>query len=251
MMTTNRFITILDSVDSTNNYAMQQVHAGMAKHGMAFIAREQTAGKGQRGKTWQAAAGQNIAMSLVLEPISLKIADQFCLSMAIALACRDFFDQYAGGNTLIKWPNDIYWNDRKAGGMLIESVIGASNGGTWKWAVVGIGININQLDFDPSIPNPVSLKAITGKTYDIIDMGSALYKNIMEAYELLLQTPAEILTNNYCRQLYKWQQKQLLKKGESIFETTIQGVNTKGQLLCSDTIDRSFEFGEVEWVIAK
>jgi BirA family biotin operon repressor/biotin-[acetyl-CoA-carboxylase] ligase len=119
---------------------MQQVHAGMAKHGMAYMALTQTAGKGQRGKTWDSAPGQNIAMSLVLEPKSIQLSQQFCLNMAIASCCRSFFDQYAGGNTLIKWPNDIYWNDRKAGGILIESVIAASASDNWKWAVVGIGI---------------------------------------------------------------------------------------------------------------
>ncbi len=248
-MNTNRLITILDSVDSTNNYAMQQVHAGMAKHGMAWVAKEQLAGKGQRGKVWQAAPGQNIAMSLVLEPISLKLADQFCLSMAVALACRHFFNQYAGGNTFIKWPNDIYWNDRKAAGILIESVIGASNGGNWKWAVIGIGINLNQTAFDPTIPNPISLQAITGKTYDLVEMATELHENLLQAYDRLLQEPYEKLEQDYCRQLYKLQHKQTLKKGDQVFDSIIQGVNRKGQLLTKDTIERSFEFGEVEWII--
>ena len=133
----NSFI-ILTSVDSTNNYAMAMVQSGQASHGDAFFSWEQTAGKGQRGRHWQTGKGQNIALSVVLEPTAIKPGHQFYLSVAVALACYDFFNAIAGPETFIKWPNDIFWRDRKAGGVLIENVF---NGNTWRFAVVGIGIN--------------------------------------------------------------------------------------------------------------
>ena len=88
------FFKILDSVDSTNNYAMARVREGMAKHGMAFVAKEQTSGKGQRGKSWQMQPGKSIAMSLVLKTDKLRTDQQFYLSMLIALAANDFLKKY-------------------------------------------------------------------------------------------------------------------------------------------------------------
>ncbi|HMX79677.1 MAG TPA: biotin--[acetyl-CoA-carboxylase] ligase, partial [Ferruginibacter sp.] len=158
------FLRILEAVDSTNNYAMAQVHAGLANHGLAWFAQEQTAGKGQRGKRWQTGKGKNIAMSLVLEPERFGRVKPFLLSASIALACHAFFEKYAGPPTRIKWPNDLYWGDRKAGGILIENVYHGKN---WKWAVAGTGININEDRFDPELINPVSLYQITGTQYNV------------------------------------------------------------------------------------
>src|SRR3954470_11214345 len=94
IMTISRFFKILDKVDSTNNYAMAQVHAGLAKHGMACFAREQAAGKGQRGRQWDSEPGKNIALSLVLQPDLLKISQGFYLSATVALACYELLSKY-------------------------------------------------------------------------------------------------------------------------------------------------------------
>ena len=96
-MPRDSFFKILDTVDSTNNYAMAKVHAGMTSHGMVWFAHEQTAGKGQRGKNWETEAGKNIAMSLVLQPETLHATQQFYLSAAVALSCFEFFSGHAGG----------------------------------------------------------------------------------------------------------------------------------------------------------
>ncbi|WP_315818363.1 biotin--[acetyl-CoA-carboxylase] ligase [Paraflavitalea speifideaquila] len=117
-------LIILPVIDSTNNYAMAQATAGLASHGTVYFALQQTAGKGQRGKTWHTTPGENIMMSVVIQPQALITNQQFLLSAAIALGCYDFFKTYAGEETSIKWPNDIYWRDRKAAGILIESRVG-------------------------------------------------------------------------------------------------------------------------------
>ena len=241
--------SILDSVESTNNYAMQQVHAGMAKHGMAWFAMNQTSGKGQMGKSWLSEPGQNIAMSLVLKPERFKNSGQIQLILAVALTCKKFLEKHLGAEIKIKWPNDIYWNDRKAGGILIESIMGTGESDNWKWAVVGIGMNINQTAFDPSLPNPVSLKQITGKEFALIDLAKELCSNLLICVEALNQKTKEELLSEYHQHLYKLNEKVKLKKDNAVFEGVIKGVNVKGQLVVQHALEDAFDFGEIEWVL--
>lgn len=244
-MPANGLFNILARVDSTNNYAMAMVHAGMAEHGMAWFTPHQTAGRGRRGRAWQGQAGQNIALSVALRPPATALANPFALSMMAALACHRFFAPLAGDATRLKWPNDLYWRDRKAGGLLIENSYHGSN---WQWAVVGMGININQTDFGEMGTRAVSLRQITGQGFDIAALGQQLHG-------LLLQTVAEYdtlgpapLCSHYNALLYRLGQSIRLKKGSQVFDTTLTGVSPQGLLLTSDTLERSFAFDEVELV---
>ncbi len=153
-------LIILESVDSTNNYAMAMVQKGVANSGDAVFAMEQSSGKGRRGKTWKSQRGENILLTVLAQMQWLPVQEQFRLSMAVALACHDFFSQYIKENIKIKWPNDIFINDSKAGGILIENVV---KGNLWQWAIIGIGLNINQEDFEKDILKAISLKQITGQ----------------------------------------------------------------------------------------
>jgi BirA family transcriptional regulator, biotin operon repressor / biotin---[acetyl-CoA-carboxylase] ligase len=255
----------LESVDSTNNYAMGKVHAGSASHGAIFFAHEQWAGKGQRGRSWTSAPGGNITMSVVLEPVFLTITRQFSLSAAVALACHDLFSHYAGNEqTSIKWPNDLYWRDRKAGGILIEN---SFRGDQWLSAIAGIGININQVQFPDDLRNPVSLRQISGRSFDAVALAKELGQCLERRYEQLRaemagsgipgnadeQTPcgesgAVSLLEAYNARLYKRGTTARLKKDQAVFETTIQGVSPAGELLTRDSLERRFNFGEVEWL---
>ncbi len=236
---------ILPVIDSTNNYAMRQIQAGLANHGTTWFALEQTAGKGQRGKSWLTTPNQNIMLSTVVTP-GLVATRQFLLSATVALACYDFYKKYAGDETRIKWPNDVYWRDRKAGGILIENVF---RGADWLYAVVGIGINVNQIAFDPSLPNPVSLKQITGKDFDAAQMGKELCQALENRYQALQTGGIDSIMQQYQQVLYKMHQPVTLKKGTILFETTIRGVSDTGRLLTKDVIEREFDFGEVELII--
>ena len=255
MPASNYAFTILDSVDSTNNYAMAKAHAGLAKHGDAFFSFVQTGGKGQRGKTWQTGNGENIAISIIAEPKQLQVAEQFKLSVAVALGCYDFFSGYAGDETFIKWPNDIYWRDRKAGGVLIENVIGKnktskdSNDSIWKYAVIGIGININQTAFNRELKNVVSLRQITGKHFDVVALAKELQVMILKRIDSLAMKEFEKLLADYNTCLFKRNSIVKLKKGTIEFDTMIKSVTESGQLFTTDTIDNFFDFGEVEWVL--
>lgn len=237
---------ILETVDSTNNYAMQQVHAGKAKHGDSWFALEQTHGRGRRGRQWITEKGENVVLSIVADSSFLQIHEQFQLSAATALACYDLFKGFDNVNTKIKWPNDLFWSDRKAGGILIENVL---KGNIWQWSVIGVGININQLLFPLQHIRPVSLKQITGNHFDPVELGRQLYANVMSRLAELKAHNFRNLLEEYNSVLYKKNEKARLKKGNVIFETTISGVSPYGQLQTMDTIERSFRFDEVEWLL--
>ena len=305
MISTGGNLTILESVDSTNNYAMAMVRTGLAKHGDGYFAKAQLQGKGQRGKTWQTEPGTNIILSLTMQPLSLPISRQFHFSAAIALAVRDFFDAYAGGDTTIKWPNDIYWRDRKAGGILIENIIAGRetsdvrreasdvnretsgvrgeatdvrreaenvrreatdvrgeasndeaqahntqhttlNTTAWQWAIVGMGININQTSFPENLRNVVSLKQIAGKTHDVIELAKELCGYIEDRYQQLLA--GEDLVAAYNQHLFMKDQLVTLKKDNRVFKATIKNVTPTGQLSVMTAMEEHFDFGEIEWI---
>ncbi len=176
----------LSTIDSTNIYAMAQIKEGLAKSGSCFRADFQTQGKGQHGRVWESVTGQNLLCTYILEIKQLDSdknwvpEHQIGFSAAIALGIRSFFDSMTNGDTKIKRPNDIYWRDRKAGGILIENIV---RGSEWTWAVVGIGININQTQFSTDAPNPVSLKQITGRDWDIRLLQEALTKSLNTSLE--------------------------------------------------------------------
>ncbi len=237
--------TELTEVDSTNNYAMAQAQQGTANHGHSWFAWRQTAGKGSRGKSWTAADGENIILSVLLSPPSLLQPHHFYLSAGVALAALDFFRSYTDSETTIKWPNDIYWRDRKAAGILIENNM---RGAEWQWSVAGIGININQTRFDSSLINPVSLKQITGKTYDVTALAKTLCRCLQVRYKQLQQCKESILAD-YNAVLYKQGETVKLKKGAVVFTGTIQSVNEHGQLEIAGGLQPKVDFGELEWVI--
>jgi BirA family biotin operon repressor/biotin-[acetyl-CoA-carboxylase] ligase len=232
----------LESVDSTNNYAMGLIHEGLARDGMVCLARHQWAGKGQRGKSWQSEAGQNLMMSLIIVPGSLLVSQQFLFSAAVALGMLDSVQMYERQNWSIKWPNDIYWNDRKAAGILIESII---QGKKWPYAVVGVGMNLNQVSFPADIPNAISLKQITGKNQDALAIAREMLPPIQNRISNLRKDPGQILTD-FNQSLYKIHQPVTLKKGNELIIADLKGVNEQGLLL---TDAGTFGSGEVQLTV--
>ena len=186
----------LSEIDSTNMYAMEQIHAQKALSGSVYQTDFQTNGKGQHGRIWESYRGENLLCTYVLELNALKQgknwvpSEQLGLSAAVALGAQAFFMEFAGEETKIKKPNDIYWRDRKAGGILIENIV---RGTDWTWTVIGIGLNINQTQFSNEAGNPVSLKQITGKDWDIKTMQKKLAEALSASLNLWL-TEGELLT---------------------------------------------------------
>ena len=253
----------IQSVDSTNNYARRQIGSveqpgiqDEPPYGTAFFAHEQTAGRGQRSRDWLSEKGSNIVLSIVIDPRPLMVSQQFQLSACVAVSVHEFFMKYAGDITRIKWPNDIYWQDRKAGGVLIESgvtsrqlAVGSQQPeiGNWDWAIVGIGININQTIFPDSLPNPVSLKQITGNDFVPVELAKELCSTLDKNYRQLIAEGFHDIYTTYNANLYKREQKQRFKKENRVFEAIIKGVTREGKLLVSHGFEEEFDFGEIEW----
>ena len=156
-----------------------------------YTADFQTNGKGQHGRVWESSKGQNILCSYILELNTLDAlknwtpTDQIGFSAAIALGARSFFAGFAGSETKIKKPNDIYFSDRKAGGILIENLV---RGKEWTWSVIGIGMNINQNAFSSAAvnsvsSNPISLQEITNKSWDVKQLQNHLSEALNNAIQ--------------------------------------------------------------------
>lgn len=240
----------LQSVDSTNNYALTQAHAGLAQHGSAFFAHEQVSGKGQRGKNWSSGIDTSVILSILINPAPLQISQQFQLSACVAVSVHQYFFQLMGDDTTIKWPNDLYWQDRKAGGILIESIIRPQNEiSQWAWAVAGIGININQKSFSPDLKNPVSLLQITGKETIPMMHAHEICSRLEANFNLLLSGNFSAIHTYYNQHLFKKNKTVRLKKGTQRFEAEIKGVSVDGGLLTQHAIAEEFRFGEIEWVL--
>ena len=247
-MSQNQLFTILDDVESTNNYAMAKLHAGLAVHGQAWFARDQWGGKGQRDNKWLSKKDDNLILTIILKPDKVFRNNLFFFNTVVACTCREFFSQLAGEETFIKWPNDIYFNDRKAGGILIENVF---SGKVWEWAIVGIGININQTDFNTLNVNGTSLKNINGKFFNPIELARQLQITLLQNFKKIQESSQDFYMDYYNEYLYKKNTKVKLKKGNIVFYSTVKGVDKNGQLITSDAIERQFNSGEIKWLLTE
>ena len=157
-----------DSIGSTNTY-LRELNGGDPDYDYEVaVATYQTAGRGQKGNSWESEAGKNLLFSILAHPSGIKVQEQFYISEAIALAVSDSVisaidPEYASGVS-VKWSNDIYWNDYKMAGILIENTL---QGSTILDTVVGVGLDVNQEVFVSDAPNPISLKNITGRDFDL------------------------------------------------------------------------------------
>jgi BirA family transcriptional regulator, biotin operon repressor / biotin---[acetyl-CoA-carboxylase] ligase len=234
---------ILDQTESTNNYAMARVRNGLAVDAEAWFTHHQTGGRGQRGKNWNSLPNQNLLMSIVLKVEPAFIQHPFLFNALIANTSRLFLSSFVDRPVYIKWPNDLYIDDRKAGGMLIENNY---QGSQWQWSVLGIGINLNQTEFPDEAGRPVSLCQISKTRFDTVETAKQLHQYIIEAVRQDF-APDKIL-QDYNDHLFARNRVMRLRKDRSIFETKVVSVDAYGQLHCVDTIPRVFNFGEIEWL---
>ena len=237
----------LPVVESTNIYAMDHLQANLAAHGVVYFAHAQTKGKGQHGKRWETEAGKNLTMSVILDCSFLSLLNQFPLSVMVAVSFHDLVSKYAHEETFIKWPNDLYWRDRKAGGILIENQV---RGNHWLGSVVGIGLNLNQTAFPVMLKNPVSLKQITGKQHEPINMAKEFCAFLEIRYQQLKNGDFEGLLKHYNKYLYKVGQQARLQYQSKAFDCIIKGVGADGELKVQNGLKDSFQFGEVEWLFS-
>ena len=211
-------------------------------------AERQSSGRGQRGHSWHSTEGENLTFSVVLKPTFLPIVEQFLLSEVVALALVDTFAAY-GIECRIKWTNDIYAEDRKITGVLIEHSL---SGDTLARTIVGIGINVNQHDFPDDLPNPTSMAIERGRTFDRRAVLELFSERLGELYSVLERGDKRLIESRYRQAMYHLDTLATYAylSGER-FEATIRGVRPSGELRlehCDGTI-REYAFKEVEFVL--
>jgi len=236
----------VETVASTNSYLKELAHHRVLEEGTVIVTRNQTEGRGQRGNTWESEAGKNIACSILLCPSFVPIQRFFLLSEAISLGVKETLDAYTDGIT-VKWPNDIYHQERKIAGILIENEI---TGNKYSLSVAGIGININQERFLSDAPNPVSLKQITGKDHDTEALSKELVRNIFYRYEQLKAGNTETLIRMYHDALYRKIGFHHYEDSGGIFNAHIVRVSDDGflHLITDREEERSYEFKSVRFI---
>jgi BirA family biotin operon repressor/biotin-[acetyl-CoA-carboxylase] ligase len=220
----------LTTVDSTNSYASEMLRQNTAIEGTIIYTFNQTNGRGQRGNTWLGEPNKNVALSLILTPGFLDAKDQFLLTKIISLSVADLMAellQNQGNCTIkIKWPNDIYVNDKKIAGILIENTL-AKN--TIQNSIIGIGLNVNQTEFSREI-NATSLKKITSAEFDLKEVIARLCDFIEARYLQLKCNKLDNLNHAYLKYLYRLNSWEKYSVTGKIFEGKIIGITASGKL---------------------
>jgi BirA family transcriptional regulator, biotin operon repressor / biotin---[acetyl-CoA-carboxylase] ligase len=239
-------IHFLDEVESTNQYLINFLESDNIEEEMAVACFNQTKGRGQRGNTWISESGKNISYSIAIHPNYLSARNQFIIAQAIALAVKSFLDEFIK-DISIKWPNDIYWNNKKIAGTLIENNL---KGDLIDYSVIGIGININQDIFPDTLPNPVSIKQITGIEYNLEDLVSKLHHKIKDVLEELSHGTEVEIQRYYLNALYRRDGFHSYNNWNNIFKARIRGISAKGNLILEheDGTLKDYAFKEISFI---
>ena len=172
-----------DEINSTNVFLYDKISENNDISDMVVVADYQTAGRGMDKNRWESEAGMNLLFSIALNVNFLEAENQFKISQAVSVAIAETLSQFVDNKQLfIKWPNDIYFGDKKLAGMLIQNTIEGRMMGV---SIIGIGLNVNQMEFSKDIPNPISLKMISGRDFELDNLLNLLVFNIKTKVESL------------------------------------------------------------------
>ena len=243
-------ITHFKNIDSTNSYLQNLLDKGEYITDNVVVADFQTSGKGQGKNIWQSEDGKNLLFSIALDMSFLKAEDQFLLTQMVSVAMINVLKKYLPEEDLfIKWPNDIYFNDRKIAGILIKNEIKGIMLGT---SIIGIGLNVNQTSFDESLPNPISMKMITGKDYDLEMLLNEICNKLSQQTKVNRQQTSpnsisstfnfQFSTFNfqhlYTDKLYRYNQWAFYEHEGKVKEMIITGYDRFGRLILKEKNDR-------------
>lgn len=227
-----------DEIGSTNDWAAQALKSSKVIEGTVFRAGNQTSGKGQRGRVWISEQNVNILSSFVFYPNFLKSNNQFVLVQLVSLAIKDLLSSYVMDEVRIKWPNDIYVNDLKIAGVLIESTM---KGSYLASSILGIGLNVNQRLFEDA-PNATSLILETGRGFNL-DMLMSELSFYLEKRYLQVKNNLKSLDTEYGESLYKKEEICDFNLGVEQHQLVVKGVDDSGQILLEDSFGRVNAYG--------
>lgn len=243
-------IYFLPKCHSTNDIAAELLDKGLVGPGSVIITDHQTAGKGQRGNSWESECGKNLTFSIVLIPDFIMADKNFSLNIVTSLALTDAFSeldilrQYKDA-FFIKWPNDIYYEQNKLGGILIENSIISGKIGS---AIIGIGLNVNQLSFEGSFP-ATSLQLICSVNLNLNDLLNLILKCFDKRCKTLYYEGIHSLESDYLNMLYGLGKTRKFAIDGKISNGIIRGIDSSGRLVVSiENEDRVFSYQEIKFL---
>ncbi|GAA4271092.1 biotin--[acetyl-CoA-carboxylase] ligase [Aquimarina gracilis] len=234
----------VDAIDSTNAFLRELNRQKQFDGPVCVMAKEQLAGKGQMGTVWQSEPGKNLTCSVFMQVKGIELVEQFFISIAVSLAVCDALNDLLITKLSIKWPNDILSDRKKICGILIENVV---KNGSLNGAIIGIGINVNQLEFD-NLPQAGSLKKILGKDLEIEEVLDVLLTKLEQRFTQLTTSSFAMLKKEYERLLFRRNKPSTFLDAEgNSFVGIIQSVNNEGklQVLLEDEIVTPFDLKEI------
>ena len=238
----------LSAIDSTSSFLKEMAKKSDLENYTVIVAEEQTKGRGQQRNSWLSEPSKNLTMSIFIDDLDLKIYNQKYLNFAISLAIFKTLTALKIENLSIKWPNDIMSVNKKICGILIENSISSNK---IYASIIGIGLNVNQIQFPESLKNASSLKALTNITYDLDNLLIKLIKEIKSSLQILSLEKYTQLEQQYLDVLYKKNIPTMFKNSEDVlFMGKILGISDSGNLLIELEDDIIKEFGIKEVSLA-
>ena len=245
--TDDRRVIRLEETVSTNTYMRQLLREQELEEGTLVIADFQTEGRGQMGNSWTSEKGKNLLFSLLVYPREVQANAQFIISRIASLAVKKTIDRFAD-DIRVKWPNDIYWKDKKIAGMLIESDL---RGRYIENSVIGIGMNVNQEWFPAGLPNPVSLWQVTGVEQDREQLLELFTREFFLLYREFQRGGISTIEDEYMLNLYRVNEYHWYEYKNGRFQAMIRDVLPSGYLVVrtlAEGEDRSYAFKEIAFV---
>lgn len=249
-----RYKTIdISSIESTNSFAKSLPELDDSGLPVVVMTDNQTGGRGQRGNHWESEAGKNLTFSVVLYPRWMSASNQFELSMLVSIGIINALRRYVDTPQWlkIKWPNDIYFGEKKIAGILIENSIGDNR---IEKSVIGIGINVNQSEFKSDAPNPVSLIHISGSETDRRELLTNVVENILDMIDQY-ESDSEPDELSYLYNSMLWRNDNGYHRWQTPdgkeFEAKLDRVDTDGRLWLVEASGnaKSYLFKEVQAIL--
>lgn len=240
-------ILFFRDLPSTNNFTATLLKEDNPVEGTIVYTNHQSAGRGYSGNRWESEDGKNLLFSVILYPSFIDPADEFLISMTISLGICDFLLREIP-QCSIKWPNDIYVNNDKIAGILID---GSLSGNKIENVIAGIGLNINQEKFPDFLPNPVSLRLLTGKNYDLTECLRQIAGDLDKRYKQLIAGNAPQIKEEYLSRLYRLNELTGFRDSKGIYTGTIRTVHDDGQIVIEreDGTISEYYFKETEFIL--
>ncbi len=237
-----------DKLSSTNDYCTELLSKSNPIEGTVISTYNQLDGKGQIGRKWFSDTEKNLAVSVILKPSFLEVHRMYYMNIMLSLAISTALEKMSAFEFKIKWPNDIYYKNKKLGGLLIKQSL---QGNFISSSILGFGINVNQELFPDDLPNPISLFQITQKQYDLQIVLNAILKEIEQFYHKLRSNEFLKLKKQYLLKLYgRGEVHSFLANGHA-FNAEIIGIDDQGRLsLHKEGKVRHFSMQEIKLLIS-